>query len=223
MSKQCQILGTRASTGNRVSHSHRKTRRRFNPNLQTKRYWVPSLGRHVTLTVSVKGMKTIDRIGIEAALARIRRNTPDRLELTKFDPVVRKRVTFREESVPTARTNHGRPSVISAHSHHQGASMAKTSKINKQLQREQIVAKYAQRRAQCKRDSVNPHLTADERAEAMRRLHAIPRDASPTRLRNRDSIDGRPRAFNRKFGLSRINLREKAHRGELPGVVKSSW
>ena len=84
--------------------------------------------------------------------------------------------------------------------------MAKTSKINKQLQREQIVAKYAQRRAQCKRDSVNPHLTADERAEAMRRLHAI-----------------RPRAFNRKFGLSRINLREKAHRGELPGVVKSSW
>lgn len=56
--------------------------------------------------------------------------------------------------------------------------MAKTGKINKQLQREQIVAKYAQRRAQCKRDSVNPHLTADERAEAMRRLHAIPRDAS---------------------------------------------
>ena len=91
--------------------------------------------------------------------------------------------------------------------------MAKTSKINKQLQREQIVAKYAQRRAQCKRDSVNPHLTADERAEAMRRLHAIPRDASPTRLRNRDSIDGRPRAFNRKFGLSRINLGKGAPRG----------
>ena len=73
-----------------------ETRRRFNPNLQTKRYWFPSLGRHVTLTVSVKGMKTIDRIGIEAALARIRRNTPDRLELTKLDPVVRKRVTFHE-------------------------------------------------------------------------------------------------------------------------------
>ena len=79
-----------------ATESHRKTRRRFNPNLQTKRYWVPSLGRHVTLTVSVKGMKTIDRIGIEAALARIRRNTPDRLELTKLDPVVRKRVTFHE-------------------------------------------------------------------------------------------------------------------------------
>ncbi|KAA8825424.1 30S ribosomal protein S14 [Bifidobacterium reuteri] len=101
--------------------------------------------------------------------------------------------------------------------------MAKTSKINRQMQRERIVAKYAERRAQYKRDSVNPHLPPEERAEAMRKLHALPRDASPTRLRNRDSIDGRPRAFNRKFGLSRINLREKAHKGELPGVVKSSW
>ncbi|KAB5606638.1 50S ribosomal protein L28 [Bifidobacterium jacchi] len=73
MSKQCQILGTRASTGNRVSHSHRKTKRTFAPNLQSKRYWVPSQGRYVTLTVSAKGMKTIDRIGIEAALARIER------------------------------------------------------------------------------------------------------------------------------------------------------
>ena len=96
MSKTCQILGTRAGVGNRVSHSHRKTRRTFAPNLQSKRYWVPALPRHVTLTVSAKCIKTIDRIGIEAALARIRRNTPDRLELTKLDPVVRKRVTFRE-------------------------------------------------------------------------------------------------------------------------------
>ena len=101
--------------------------------------------------------------------------------------------------------------------------MAKTSKINRQLQRERMVAKYVERRAEYKRDSVNPHLTAEERAEAMRKLQALPRDASPTRLRNRDSIDGRPRAYNRKFGLSRINLREKAHKGELPGVVKSSW
>lgn len=98
--------------------------------------------------------------------------------------------------------------------------MAKTSKINRQLQRERMVAKYAERRAEYKRDSVNPHLTAEERAEAMRKLQALPRDASPTRLRNRDSIDGRPRAYNRKFGLSRINLREKAHKGKLPGVVK---
>ena len=78
--------------------------------------------------------------------------------------------------------------------------MAKTSKISKQLLRERIVAKYAERRAQYKRDSVNPHLTAEQRAEAMRRLHALPRDASPTRLRNRDAIDGRPRGFIRAFG-----------------------
>ena len=57
----------------------------------------------------------------------------------------------------------------------------------------------------------------------MRKLHALPRDASPTRLRNRDAIDGRPRGYVGKFGLSRINMREKAHKGELPGVTKSSW
>ncbi|KAA8821983.1 50S ribosomal protein L28 [Bifidobacterium vespertilionis] len=77
MTKHCQILGTRAGTGNRVSHSHRKTRRRFNPNLQTKRYWVPSLGRRVTLTLSARGIKTIDRIGIEAAIVRIAKQGED--------------------------------------------------------------------------------------------------------------------------------------------------
>lgn len=101
--------------------------------------------------------------------------------------------------------------------------MATTSKINKQLARERIVARFAERRMTYKRDSVNPHLSAEEREHAMELLHALPRDASPVRLRNRDSIDGRPRAYNRKFGLSRINIREKAHRGELPGVTKSSW
>lgn len=71
MSKYCQILGTRAGTGNAVSHSHRKTRRRFKPNLQRKRYMVPSLGRKVTLTLTPRGMKTIDRLGIDAAIARL--------------------------------------------------------------------------------------------------------------------------------------------------------
>ncbi|KAE8130297.1 MULTISPECIES: 50S ribosomal protein L28 [Bifidobacterium] len=70
MTKQCQILGAHVSTGNNVSHSHRKTRRTFKPNLQSKRYWVPSLQRHITLTVSTKGIKTISRVGIEAALAQ---------------------------------------------------------------------------------------------------------------------------------------------------------
>lgn len=101
--------------------------------------------------------------------------------------------------------------------------MAKRSLIAKQRQRERLVAAYAERRATYRHDSVDPHLPPEERMEAMRRLHALPRDASPTRLRNRDAIDGRPRAFNRRFGLSRINLRNKVHRGELPGVMKSSW
>ena len=93
--------------------------------------------------------------------------------------------------------------------------MAKTGNIAKQRQREAIVAKYAERRARYKKDSVNMRLSEEERAEAMRRLHALPRDASPVRLRNRDAIDGRPRAFIRAFGLSRINLRNKAHAGQL--------
>ena len=71
MSKHCQVLGTRAHVGNAVSHSHRKTRRTFSPNLQRKRYYVPSLGRTVTLTLTPKGMKTIDRQGIEAVAARL--------------------------------------------------------------------------------------------------------------------------------------------------------
>ena len=70
MSTQCQILGTHASTGNTVSHSQRKTRRTFSANLQRKRYWVPSLQRFVTLTVSAKGIKTISHIGIDRAIAR---------------------------------------------------------------------------------------------------------------------------------------------------------
>nr|WP_055426991.1 50S ribosomal protein L28 [Bifidobacterium aesculapii] len=73
MPKQCQLLGTHASTGNTVSHSHRKTRRTFSPNLQSKRYWIPSQGRWIKLTLSAKGIRTVDRIGIEAALARIER------------------------------------------------------------------------------------------------------------------------------------------------------
>lgn len=119
-----------ASTGNRVptrigKHADASTR-----TCRPSGHWVPSLGRHVTLTVSVKGMKTIDRIGIEAALARIRRNTPARLELTKFDPSYASgsHSARPAESVPTARTNRGRPSVISAHSHHQGASMQRPAR-----------------------------------------------------------------------------------------------
>ncbi|QAY62407.1 50S ribosomal protein L28 [Xylanimonas allomyrinae] len=71
MSARCQVLGTIPGFGNSISHSHVRTKRRWNPNIQTKHYWVPSLGRKVTLQVSAKGIKTIDRQGIDAVVARI--------------------------------------------------------------------------------------------------------------------------------------------------------
>lgn len=72
MSRTCQVTGARPRFGNQVSHSHRRTRRRFDVNVQRKRYWVPSLGRHVTLRVSARGIKTIDQRGIEAVVADLR-------------------------------------------------------------------------------------------------------------------------------------------------------
>ena len=101
--------------------------------------------------------------------------------------------------------------------------MAKTSKIVKNDRRKEIVARYAERRAELKEIIRSPKSTDAERAEAGAELRRQPRDASATRIRNRDAVDGRPRAYHRAFGLSRIRLREMAHRGELPGVNKSSW
>lgn len=71
MSAVCQVLGTKPGFGNSVSHSHRRTRRRWDPNLQRKRYWAPSLGRTVTLRVSARGIRTIDKLGIDVVVARI--------------------------------------------------------------------------------------------------------------------------------------------------------
>ncbi|HJM28352.1 MAG: 50S ribosomal protein L28 [Acidimicrobiales bacterium] len=73
MSKICQVTGRKPAFGNNVSHSHRKTRRRWNPNIQIKRFWVPNEKRWVTLTVSAKGIKTINKNGIESVLADMRR------------------------------------------------------------------------------------------------------------------------------------------------------
>lgn len=101
--------------------------------------------------------------------------------------------------------------------------MAKTSKIARNRQRQAVVARYAERRAELKAVIRSPKSTATEKAAAVSALQAMPRDASPTRLRNRDAVDGRPRGYLRAFGLSRIRLREMAHRGELPGVSTSSW
>ncbi|EGD55427.1 30S ribosomal protein S14 [Gordonia neofelifaecis] len=101
--------------------------------------------------------------------------------------------------------------------------MAKKSKVMRNEQRRAVVERYAERRSELKR------IIADSTAEpAVRRAAQVelsnqPRDASATRLRNRDVVDGRPRGHLRKAGVSRIRFREMAHRGELPGIAKASW
>lgn len=101
--------------------------------------------------------------------------------------------------------------------------MAKRSKIVKNDKRREIVARYAPRRAELKQIIKSTSSSPDERAAAQSELARQPRDASAVRVRNRDAADGRPRGHLRKFGLSRVRVREMAHRGELPGVRKSSW
>ncbi|MER7396617.1 30S ribosomal protein S14 [Streptomyces sp. NPDC000151] len=101
--------------------------------------------------------------------------------------------------------------------------MAKKSKIAKNEKRRVVVARYAARRAALKAIVRDPKTPDEERLGAQRELARQPRDASATRVRNRDSVDGRPRGYFRAFGLSRVRLREQAHAGYLPGVTKSSW
>ncbi|WP_425840261.1 30S ribosomal protein S14 [Streptomyces fractus] len=101
--------------------------------------------------------------------------------------------------------------------------MAKKSKIAKNEKRKTVVERYAARRAALKETLRRPGTPEAERAAALAELRRQPRDASATRVRNRDSVDGRPRGHLRKFGLSRVRLREEAHAGHLPGVTKSSW
>jgi small subunit ribosomal protein S14 len=101
--------------------------------------------------------------------------------------------------------------------------MAKKSKIVKNDQRRAVVARYAERRAELKRIIRSPGSTFEQRLAAQSELNRQPRDASPVRLRNRDAVDGRPRGHLRKFGLSRVRMRELAHEGQLPGIRKASW
>jgi small subunit ribosomal protein S14 len=101
--------------------------------------------------------------------------------------------------------------------------MAKKSKVAAERRRRETVARHAERREALRalvRTSTPGSL---QQLAAIRELAAMPRDSSPVRLRNRDQVDGRPRGFLRKFGLSRIRFREMAHQGELPGIRKSSW
>ena len=101
--------------------------------------------------------------------------------------------------------------------------MAKRSKIARNEQRMRVVARYAERRAELVSVIVSPHRSDAEREAARRELSRQPRDASATRVRNRDAVDGRPRGYLRAFGVSRVRLRGLAHEGYLPGLRKSSW
>ena len=101
--------------------------------------------------------------------------------------------------------------------------MAKKSKIARNQQRRAIVARYAERRTELKAIIRSAASTAEQRQAAQRALARQPRDASAVRLRNRDAVDGRPRGHLRKFGLSRVRMRQLAHAGQLPGVRKASW
>lgn len=101
--------------------------------------------------------------------------------------------------------------------------MAKKSKIAKNKQREAVVERYRVKRRELKEVIADPDSSSEEIAKARRTLQGLPRDASTTRLRHRDAIDGRPRGNLRKFGISRMRFRQMAHDGQLPGVTKSSW
>jgi small subunit ribosomal protein S14 len=101
--------------------------------------------------------------------------------------------------------------------------MAKKSKIARNNQRQVIVARYAEKRLALKKQLVDPHGTDESHEEARVALQKLPRDASPVRVRGRDAIDGRPRGLLSDYGVSRVRFREMAHRGELPGITKSSW
>ena len=101
--------------------------------------------------------------------------------------------------------------------------MAKKSMIAREVKRAKAVAKYAEKRAALKAIIGNPNMTEEERYQAQLKLQALPRNASPSRLRNRCNISGRPQGFYRKFGLARNKLREATMRGEIPGLSKASW
>lgn len=101
--------------------------------------------------------------------------------------------------------------------------MAKKSMFNRELKREKMVAKYAEKRAKLKEVISNSSATDEERLDAMLALQALPRNSSPVRLRNRCGLTGRPHGYFRKFGLSRNKLRERVMQGDVPGVRKASW
>jgi len=101
--------------------------------------------------------------------------------------------------------------------------MAKLALVNREKKRRKTVAKFAAKRAELMNVMNDLKRADDERLEARAAFQALPRDASPVRLRNRCAITGRPRGVFKKFGLARNKLREIAMRGEIPGLTKASW
>ncbi|ABI66074.1 MULTISPECIES: 30S ribosomal protein S14 [Maricaulis] len=101
--------------------------------------------------------------------------------------------------------------------------MAKTSAIERNLKRARLAKRYAAKREQLKAIARNQELPVEERFAAQLKLAELPRNSAVTRIRNRCEITGRPRAFYRKFRMSRIAMRDYASQGMIPGMVKSSW
>jgi len=101
--------------------------------------------------------------------------------------------------------------------------MAKQSMKAREHKRALLVAKYAERRFALKDLIANPATSEEDRWDAVLKLQALPRDSSPARQRNRCRVTGRPHGYLRKFGMSRIKVREAAMRGEIPGLRKASW
>lgn len=101
--------------------------------------------------------------------------------------------------------------------------MAKMALIERELKRDKLVAKYAKKHAELKAIARDPKKSEEERAAARLSLQKLPRNANPTRQRNRCDITGRPRGTFRQFGLARAKIREMAFSGDIPGMVKASW
>lgn len=101
--------------------------------------------------------------------------------------------------------------------------MAKTSQVLRDQRRQKLIAKYAEKRAALRQKLKDPSLSIDEKLAAQDALSKLPRNSCPTRLNRRCAMSGRSKSYYRKFGISRIALRDLALRGQLPGMRKSSW
>ncbi len=101
--------------------------------------------------------------------------------------------------------------------------MAKLSSINKNNRRQALAEKYGRIRTELREKAIDMKLSDEDRQAARLKLQKMPRDTSPIRVRNRCKLTGRPRGNLRKFGLSRMQFRQMAHRGLVPGVTKASW